>query len=128
MIVVLSCVLVLFTGSVFPIIKAEPGARVDQEELASYRQQLQAAGEDLFAEMQGELRRAQAQQFQNEAKAMQARLQAELSAVSEDLADEMLKLQLQVMLVSLSTEERQAKLDQISYLQVELAEQQTTFE
>ena len=70
------------------------------ENLASYKAQLQKAGEEIFAE-KGELRRARAQKLQNAIRALQEKMALELKERQEDLNREVLRQQLQLLLVSL---------------------------
>ena len=55
------------------------------ENLASYKAQLQKAGEEIFAEKKGELRRARAQKLQNAIRALQEKMALELKERQEDL-------------------------------------------
>ena len=138
---VLGTVVILLSGSlVFTGAQERPSGAVEGEwviedflarqeaELEAYELELKQAGEDLFAQKQGELRRAQAQRFQSEAKVLKATLEAELRALQDELSKEMLGYQLQLMLVSLTPEEQRARLELLSNLQDQMAATQTELE
>ncbi|HBG01540.1 MAG TPA: hypothetical protein DDW87_08215 [Firmicutes bacterium] len=98
------------------------------EDLAGYSEHLRQAGEDIFAEKQGELRRARAQKLHNDARALQAQIQLELKELQDELGSEILRQQLQLMLVSLDKEEQQARLGQIEELQEQIKGAQASLE
>lgn len=130
---VLIAVLLLFTGPTFspPAVEEDNFTHRAQEveemltqmdeELAAYRAQIQKAGEELFEQKSGELRREQAQRWQNELNKLQAELDSKAQQLQAELSSELLTLQLQLMLVTLKPEEQQHKLERINQLQTELA-------
>lgn len=139
--VALSAIMFLLTGSgvLLPDLDSEdtlaPRAEyveqllAEQEaELEQYRAELQQAGDELFTQKLGNLRREQAQRFQNEINALQAKMQDAAQAVQDEVSSEMLSLQLQLMLVSLSPEEQQEKLEQFTKLQDGLSSRLATIE
>ncbi len=136
---VLGTVLILLSGS---LVNTKEGVATEPEwaavmeslllqqeqDLEAYSSHLRQVGEELFAEREGELRRAQSQRFHNAAKALQAQVEAELKELQEDLNGEILRHQLQLMLVSLDEQEQEAKLNQITRLQEEIKEVKTSLE
>jgi hypothetical protein len=128
----LSAVLILLSGSlaateevVAPSSLEESKTMEDllaeqDENLASYKAQLQKAGEEIFAEKKGELRRARAQKLQNAIRALQEKMALELKERQEDLNREVLRQQLQLLLVSLDPEEQRSRLGQIAELQEQM--------
>ena len=96
--------------------------------LEDYRLSLQQAGEEIFAEKRGELRRAQMQQLHSEAKTLQAQKEEQIKEVQTELADELLRQQLQLMLVSLDKDQREARFEVITQLQKEFTSIQTDLE
>ncbi|HBN96806.1 MAG TPA: hypothetical protein DDZ66_10940 [Firmicutes bacterium] len=99
-----------------------------EEDLKDYRLKLQQAGEDTFAQRQGELRRAQAQKLHNDAKALQTQMEGELQRLQNELAGELLRQQLQLMLVTLNEKQEEACLEKIAELQDQMNEIQTRLE
>lgn len=98
------------------------------KDLENYKSQLQQAGEDIYAEKYGELRRAQAQELHNAVKALQAQMEQELREVQEELTDELLLQQLQLMLVTLDARQQEARLETITQLQSQLESTQEDLE
>lgn len=90
-----------------------------EEELEEYRAYLQQAGEDTFQQKQGELLRAQAQQLHNEAKKLRTSLEAKYQVLTEGISQEILRQQLQLMLVSLDEGQQEARLARIAELEEE---------
>ncbi|NMB01108.1 MAG: hypothetical protein GX971_06240 [Firmicutes bacterium] len=139
--VTLTLIMLLFTGSIasLPEIQAEEHKEdrallveellaIKEAELDAYSEELQQAGEDLFSQKVGELRREQAQRFQNAVNELQAELKAQAQDLQEQVTNEILGFQLQLILVTLTPEEQQEKLAQISNLQDELAVHQEELE
>lgn len=99
-----------------------------EDELAAYRLELQKAGEELFAQREGELRRAHSQGLKMAADALQAEAQEALEEAQSGLNRELLTLHLELLLVSLSPEEQEAKLQQLAQIQDELGKLQGHFQ
>lgn len=137
---VLGAVLILLSGS--PITTRESSAinspewqteierllTRNEEDLANYKIELQQAGEDIYGEKQGELLRAQAQTLHNEARTLQAQMQLESRHLQEELSSELLRQQLQLILVGLDVEQRDARFKAINQLQDQLKSAQDDLE
>lgn len=139
---VLSAVLILLSGSLVGahqsavITSPEEQTQINleslltkqEEDLEDYRLQLQKAGEETYAERQGELRREQAQNLHNEARALQAHVKGQLQELQDELQGELLRQQLQLMLVTLDEKQQQARLDHIAELQNQMQVAQESLE
>ena len=99
-----------------------------EEDLENFVLRLQEAGEDVLAEKQGELRRAQNQELRSEAKALQAQKEEKLQQLQVELRDEVLRQQLQLMLVNLDAGEQEARFKVIAQLQDQLTATQSEVE
>ena len=99
-----------------------------EEELKKYALELKQAGEELFAEKLGELRRAHMQAMHDEAKRLRFQAEDKLKELEAKLGGDMLRQQLQLMLVTLDEDQRQARLKVMEQLQGELAAAQVDLE
>ncbi|HKM43532.1 MAG TPA: hypothetical protein VJZ70_06025 [Limnochordia bacterium] len=99
-----------------------------EEDLENFVLRLQEAGEDVLSEKQGELRRAQNQELRSEAKALQAQKEEKLQQLQVELRDEVLRQQLQLMLVNLDAGEQEARFKVIAQLQDQLTATQSEVE
>jgi hypothetical protein len=99
-----------------------------EEELENFVLRLQQAGEDVLAEKQGELRRAQNQELRTEAKALKAQKEEKLQQSQVELRDEVLRQQLQLMLVNLDAGEQEVRFEAIAQLQDQLEATQSEVE
>ena len=99
-----------------------------EEELKKYALELKQAGEELFAEKLGELRRAHMQTMHDEAKRLRFQAEDKLKELEAKLGGDMLRQQLQLMLVTLDEDQRQARLKVMEQLQGELAAAQVDLE
>ncbi len=88
-----------------------------EEDLANYKKELQKSGEDIYAQRQGELRRAQAQELHNAVKELQTQMLQDSRELQEELTAELLRQQLQLVLVTLDATQKETRLDTITQIQ-----------
>ena len=89
-------------------------------ELAAFEAELVQAAEELLQERAGELKREQAQKLHGAVAALREELQMQAEQSQKELNKELLGLQLQLVLVSLSPQEQEEKLAEMAALQEEL--------
>lgn len=130
--VVLSVVLILLSGSVISSGQRPVQDQLDwqkildemlaqqEQDLQDYRDQLQRAGEDVFADKQGQLFRAQAQKLHNEARLLKAQVEEEIQALQQELSAKLLREQLELMLLTLDEKGQEVRLERIAQVQEEL--------
>ena len=127
------CLALLLSGSLIPLQdqKTSDSSAYSVDQIAGlvaeveadvqlYQEDLQQAGQELLEEQVGQLRRAQAQQLLDASKALQAEIEQEGQAIQAQLGTEILRLQLQLVLVSLDGEQQLKILQRITQLQDEL--------
>lgn len=93
-----------------------PGA----EKLLAYEAELLQAAEELLSAKAGEIRREQAQELHDAAADLRKELQDTAAQGQRELEQELLGLQLELVFVTLTPEEQEAKLKDIEALQEEL--------
>lgn len=88
--------------------------------LQEYEQELLAKGEEFFAEQESQLRRAQEQELQNAAKDLVSEFESEGIKKQKELSEEILRHQLEMVLVSLNEDQQSLKAKQIMEANSEL--------
>jgi hypothetical protein len=130
---VLGVLAALVTGSVLALPQAETvnthvelaktleDLLLEQEQgRLAYEAELRQAGEEILAQKEGELRREQAQMLHNDAAALRREMQEQVETLQREMSRELLGLQLELILVSLTPGEQDERLAQIEALQEEL--------
>ncbi len=91
-----------------------------EEKLLAYEAELLQAAEELLSAKAGEIRREQAQELHDAAADLRKELQDTAAQGQRELEQELLGLQLELVFVTLTPEEQEAKLKDIEALQEEL--------
>lgn len=98
------------------------------EDLANYEEQLIQEAQTILEEQVGEYRREEAQKLHSELLALQDELTREIEVRQKELSTQLLGLQLELFLVSLTASEQEQKLAEVITLQEELQQARADWE